>query len=71
MEPDIDYAAITEQLQHENERLREQLADSRQFDLSIERVKLEAARVVQSPYFWVGYFIGIVIVSLINRLEDM
>ena len=70
METEIDFQAVAYQLQEENEKLREQITKHRKVDLSIEKLKHETSQAFQSPYFWIGYFLAIVVVSLIHRLED-
>jgi hypothetical protein len=71
----IDYEAIVkrfkgeaEQLLQENERLRERLSSTRRFDVSLEKVKLEAAKAVQSPYFWAGYWLAIIAMGIIGHI---
>lgn len=67
----VNLEEVIQQFQLENERLRAELAKARKFNIKVpwERIKLEAANIIENHYFWIGYFIALFISFCISRLE--
>lgn len=66
---ELNLSAVVEQLQHENERLREQLSKVKLSAIPWQAVLNAVKEASQSPLFWIGCFIGVFVMFLIGLLD--
>ena len=71
MEEAIDYKTIVESLQAENECLREQLAKLKLFPFNGKIIEYFVMDMLQSPYYFVGYCIGILTIAMLWLARSM
>jgi hypothetical protein len=68
-ENSINYQALYEQLQGENERLRERLTHSYLTKFDVDSILNAAKSILTNGYFWCGYFVAIVVMLLIGAFR--
>ena len=68
-EDSINYEALYEQLQGENERLRERLTSSYLAKFDVDSLLNAAKSIFTNGYFWCGYFVAIIVMLLIGAFR--
>jgi hypothetical protein len=69
MTEEINYQALYEQLQGENEQLRERISRMLISKYSFETLYKAARDILTNGYFWCGYFVAIVVMLLIGAFR--
>lgn len=71
MTEEINLNDVIEQLQHENERLREQLTKIRLMRFNATMVVNTLKDISKNPYFWLGYFFALIVMLLIGAYRNL
>lgn len=70
MDEKVDYGKVVEQLQLENERLREQLVHAKLMK-GLDVIKHYASLAFDDVFFWVGFLVAAFIMLLAGSIYDL
>ena len=67
-EEEIDYKAVSQQFQTENERLRKQLSQVKRVDVNWQTIKVKTEQLFQSKAFWSGYWFALIVRLILDSI---
>lgn len=67
-EINVDWKALYEQLCAENEVLQEKLLKVKLSKWNIDTIVNTAKSLMRNAYFWIGYFVAILVMYVIDRI---